>query len=205
LIVLWKSNNGKGDIYMSKKESKKGRREITDDVDEVTQEALGSDIGSVPEELEARLEEADPMESIPCFVPGKPGFEEGKTLGGYYVSSKKVYSQKFKAGKKDDAGKKYRLLHVFKDAKERAFGIWGVGHIDWVMKMLLPKQFIAITYEGLAEESLKEGQNPPHKFSFKGIDLKFDPESMREHDEMDRAGATLPANRTTQEPNLMRQ
>lgn len=148
----------------------------TKNYDEVTT-AAPADLGVLPAELAAKLTEADPMESIPTFVPGKPGFEAGVTLAGYYVRTKRVYSDKFAAAKKDVNGRKYRDLHILRDVKNRNLGIWGVGQLDWAMTKLAPNQLIAITYDGQVGKPIRPGQSVPHKFTFKGLDLHFDQEA----------------------------
>jgi hypothetical protein len=133
-----------------------------------------ADLGSVPAELATKLTTADPLEQTPTFVPNKPGFEAGATLGGVYIRTKRVYSDKLMGGKRDDAGKKYRELHILRDSKGRHFGIWGVGQLDWAFARIAPGQYIAVTYEGMVGKPLRPGQSAPHAFTFKGVDLHFD-------------------------------
>lgn len=116
---------------------------------------------------------ADPFETPPSVVPGKPGFEEGETLCGNYLRTKRIYSNKFKGNKRDSQNRKYRDLHIFTDiVTGEKFAIWGVGQLDKVLPMLRkpvdgkPGQYLELTYTGLATESLVEGQNPPHTFEF---------------------------------------
>lgn len=142
--------------------------------DEVTTINAPADLGALPADLAAKLTEADPMENIPTFVPGKPGFEKGVTLAGYFVRTKRVYSEKLAAAKRDEAGRKYRDLHILKDVKGRNLGIWGVGQLDYAMARVAANQLIAITYEGQIGKPLRAGQSVPHKFTFKGLDLSFD-------------------------------
>lgn len=133
-----------------------------------------ADLGAVPSEVAQKLTVADPLEQTPTFVPNKPGFEAGTTLGGIFVRTKRVYSDKLMGGKRDEAGKKYRELHILKDTKGRHFGIWGVGQLDWALARVNPGQYIAITYEGMVGKPLRPGQSAPHSFTFKGVDLHFD-------------------------------
>lgn len=134
----------------------------------VTDEAarnIDSDIGALPVELQAKLEVVDVLDSMPTFVPAKPGFEIGKTLAGYYLGTKRVISDKFTAGKTNDEGEKYRDLHMLKDAKGRAFGIWSVGQLGFIMRRVSVGQLVAVTYEGRLEAAIKPGQQPPHNFT----------------------------------------
>jgi len=126
-------------------------------------------VGEVDAEEEARSNEVDPFESIPHVTPGKPGFLPGKTLAGYFVRTKRVVNENSKAAKIDPVtGERVRMLHIFRDKKETVFGIWGVGALDATMRSIRGGDWLAITYEGLADTALKPGQNPPHKFTFKG-------------------------------------
>lgn len=133
-----------------------------------------SDIGAIPAELAAKLVEADPMENVPTFVPGKPGLEVGATLAGTFIRTKKVYSDKLMGGKKDELGRKYRTLHLFRDAQNRQFGIWGVGQLDYALTRVEPGTFLAVTYNGQAGKPIRAGQSVPHSFTFKGVNLSFD-------------------------------
>lgn len=139
-----------------------------------TNNATPKDLGAIPADLVAKLTEADPMENAPTFVPGKPGFEVNATLAGTYVRTKRVYSEKLMGGKKDDSGRKYRELHMFKDHKGRGFGIWGVGQLDYALSRVEPGTFLAVQYLGQTGKPLRAGQSAPHAFSFKGVNLSFD-------------------------------
>ena len=55
-----------------------------------TQTQTTANIGAIPADLAAKLNEADPMENVPTFVPGKPGLEVGATLAGAFLRTKKV-------------------------------------------------------------------------------------------------------------------
>jgi hypothetical protein len=98
------------------------------------------------------------------FVPDKPGFEAGTTLAGVYENTKKVVSEKLTTSKRDENGRKYRLLHVFRDAENNAFGIWGTGILDALMKSVSVGNIVAVTYKGRAAEPLQKGQQPPMEF-----------------------------------------
>lgn len=142
-----------------------------------TQNTVPSDIGAVPADLAAKLTEADPMENVPTFVPGKPGLEVGATLAGAFVRTKKVYSDKLMGGKRDETGRKYRTLHLFRDHKGRQFGIWGVGQLDYALTRVEPGTFLAVTYNGQSGKPIRAGQSAPHSFTFKGVNLAFDYEA----------------------------
>lgn len=98
------------------------------------------------------------------FVPDKPGFEAGATLAGIFIQTKKVVSEKLTTSKRDENGRKYRLLHVFKDAEDNAYGIWGTGVLDALMKSVTVGKIVAVTYKGRAAEPLQKGQQPPMEF-----------------------------------------
>lgn len=128
------------------------------------------DFGGVDATLTAQAKEVDPFESIPTVVPGKPGFEEGKTLAGRYVRTKRVVSDKFEAGKIDaETGEKYRDLHILRSANGVVYGIWSVGALGAAMKCLNLNDYIEVTYTGLGEKPLRPGQGKPHTFKFKGV------------------------------------
>lgn len=125
--------------------------------------------GQVDEQLSAGAEEADPFESIPTVVPGKPGFDQvGAVLAGTYVRTKRVVSDKFTAGKIDPkTGETYRLLHILRDAKGVTFGIWSVGQLGAAMRCLEEGDYVEVIYNGLGEP-LRKGQDAPHTFRFRG-------------------------------------
>lgn len=154
----------------------------------ITDEPNRSDLnfGEIPRELQQQLQDVDPLQNAPSFVPGKPGFEVGEKLGGYYVGTKRVYSEKFTAGKRDEAngGKIYRDLHILRHPQHGKFGIWSVGSLGFVMEKLAPNEYIMIEYTGLAEKALKPGQSAPHTFKFKGMNLELDTRTMS-MDELD--------------------
>lgn len=128
-----------------------------------------------------RLTEVDPLENIPCFVPGKAGFETGKKLAGEYIGTKRVYSDKFTAGKKEEDGRIYRDLHIMRNTvHNKKFGIWSVGTLGLVMSRIAPGQLLSVEYTGLAAKSLKPGQSAPHTFKFLGDNLNLDSVTMDE-------------------------
>ena len=142
------------------------------------------DFGALDQGVEQRLSEVDPLENIPCFVPGKAGFEAGKKLAGEYVGTKRVYSDKFTAGKKEDDGRIYRDLHIFRNTvHNKKFGIWSVGTLGLVMSRIAPGQLLSVEYTGLAEKSLKPGQSAPHTFKFLGDNLNLDSVTMNESED----------------------
>lgn len=142
------------------------------------------------QDLSKQTEDLDPMNSIPTLVPNKPGFEAGQTVGGRYIGTKTVYSNKFTAAKRDEQGRMYRKLHIFQHVKSgQKFGIWGVGQLDWVMSQVdaTTKPYMEVTYEGVGEV-LKQGQSAPHNFKFKGAGIDLD--RMNDEAEMQRGMAT---------------
>lgn len=108
----------------------------------------------------------NPFENIPSFVPGK-NLEPGRLLAGFYVRTKRVWSEKLTAGKKDPrSGKRYRDLHILKDATTSArFGIWSVGQLGAVLPFLKRDQYVTIEYLGIAAKSIRPGQSPAHDFN----------------------------------------
>jgi hypothetical protein len=170
--------------------STKKNNKVTDEGINEAARTAPADLGALPVELAAKLEVVDVLDSMPTFVPAKPGFEIGKTLAGYYVGTKKVVSDKFTAGKVDDQGNKYRLLHMFKDTKGRNFGIWSVGQLAFVMTRVNLNQLVAITYEGRAAESIKPGQAAPHEFTIQAEGELRNPDAGHEYErELEAAGA----------------
>lgn len=130
----------------------------------------GKDIGVVDASLAKSLKKLDPMEEIPSFVPGK-NLEVGMSLAGRYLHTKRVYSEKFTAGKRDASGRKYRDLHVLADVKSGAkFGIWSVGQLGIIFDRARPAtsekpgQYMVVKYTGLAKEALRQGESPAHEF-----------------------------------------
>lgn len=98
------------------------------------------------------------------FVPDKPGFEAGVTHTGIYLYSKKVVSEKLTTGKRDENGNRYRMLHIFKDAANNSYGIWGTGVLDALIKGVAVGKIVAIKYVGRAAQPLQKGQQPPMEF-----------------------------------------
>lgn len=98
------------------------------------------------------------------FVPDKTGFTAGITLTGIFVNTKKVVSDKLTTSKRDENGKKFRNLHILKDAEGKPFGIWGTGVLDVLMKSVTAGKIVGITYKGRAKEALQQGQQPPMEF-----------------------------------------
>ena len=146
--------------------SKKNRNEMTDEVTNEQADLAGT-IGREDEILEASLREVDPFEEIPTFTPGKPGFEAGMHYAGKFVRTKRVYSDKFTAGKIDAETKKtYRDLHILEDKNGKKFGLWSVGQLGYMFEKTEAGQYIKVVYEGKAEEALKAGQSPAHNFKF---------------------------------------
>lgn len=133
---------------------------------------VGSDIGVV--DASAQMATADLSNDAPTLVPGK-NWKTGVTVGGRYLETTRVYSEKFTAGKKDAiTGKKYRDLHMLVDAKGNEFGIWSVGILGNFFARLPQNALVAIKYLGLGDAPIKAGQSAPHEFDFqveKGVRL----------------------------------
>ena len=133
---------------------------------------------AVPE-FEGKAVDFDPMETFPCFVPGK-NFEPGMTLKGLFQYNKKATSKKNTNWQIDpETGLPTRILHVFVDGAGREYGIWSVGGLTGMMDRMAPGSYLEIKYMGKAATSLKPGQSPPHTFEFKatgpdGKKLEFD-------------------------------
>lgn len=126
----------------------------------------------------ASLQENNLFDSIPAFVPGKPGFDQvGMIRGGIYLKTKRAYSNKLKGAKKDEYGRKYRDLHIFQAQDGKLFGIWSTGQLGATLSRLNPQTEVFVRYDGLAAQPLEEGQDPPHTFTFltkKGVPLMVD-------------------------------
>ena len=137
--------------------------------DTAVNQQIPADLGAADETVMNSLQAYDPYATIPTFVPGK-NFEEGMTLVGRVKHTRRVFSNKFTAGKKDKEGNIYRDLHTLTDMKGRDFGIWSVGKLG-ILAMLPAGSLIAITYLGRDAEALKPGQAPAHNFGFKGENL----------------------------------
>lgn len=164
--------------------AKNKNQEIQDEVSTNTD----LDFGASNAEIEGRLSDVDPLENIPCFVPGKQGFEKGKKLVGKYIGTKRVYSDKFTAGKRDEEGRLYRDLHIYlHPIHNKKFGIWSVGTLGMVMSRLAPGELLTIEYTGLAEKSLKPGQSAPHTFRFRGDNVNLDTVTMSQDEERETA------------------
>lgn len=151
--------------------AKKTKEELQSEEDERTKETLAAmaGVGEVDAELSASSNEVDAFESMPTVTPGKPGFDDGKTLAGTFVRTKRVENENSSAAKVDPVtGRKMRNLHIFADKRGTKFGIWGVGSLDAAMRCMKEGAYIEITNDGLAAEPLKPGQNPPRNFSYKG-------------------------------------
>lgn len=141
-------------------------------------------IGEVPAEMAGQLEEVDAFKKIPSVTPGK-SFLAGRTLAGYYKGTKTCYSEKLAGNKRDSSGRKYRLLHLFKDVKGNKFGIWGVGVLDYTMTLIPHDSFVAVTYNGKDTQAIKPGQTAPHSFTIKGVNIDLDAEKLAQARELD--------------------
>ena len=150
---------------------------------EVVEQELLVGIGEVPHDMESKLDEVDAFKKIPSVTPGK-SFQVGRTLAGFYQGTKTCYSEKLAGNKRDSSGRKYRLLHLFKDAKGNKFGIWGVGVLDYTMTLIPLESFISVTYNGKDASALKPGQSVPHSFTIKGVNIDLDAEKMAQAREM---------------------
>jgi hypothetical protein len=123
----------------------------------------GVDIGAVDV---AGMEDAALITNNPALVPGK-NWGIGTTVGGNYLDTTRVYSDKFTAGKKDRDGRIYRDLHNLRDANGKEFGIWSVGTLAAFFRRLPAGAKVAIKYTGLGTAPIKPGQSVPHLFEFK--------------------------------------
>jgi hypothetical protein len=151
-----------------------------------TEVVAGKDIGAAPKGMVFAA--ANPGEDMPDFVPGK-NWKVGQNLSGKYVGTERIYSDKFTAGKKDTNGKIYRDLHTLEDlTTAMPYGIWSVGVLGNFFAQVPVGAPVSITYTGVAAESFKPGQNPPHTFDF----------SLGEGYRLQRAGAQA----TEVQPNL---
>jgi hypothetical protein len=151
--------------------------------DEVTQDTFEGIGGAVNTE---GLKEVDLFATLPSFVADK-NWVVGRILAGKWISSKKIFSDKFSAGSIDKAtGKKCRMRHILEDAKGNKFVIWGLGGLDIIFKKLRPMQYVELTYTGKAAKPIKVGQSCPHEFTVKSnqdlLDLDDAPESIKETD-----------------------
>lgn len=128
--------------------------------EEVTQQVSVNEIGT----LDGDFVEASANENMPTFVPGK-NWKQGEVLGGTYVRTDRVYSEKFTAGKKDPVTKKkYRDLHVLEAKDTKLFGIWSVGVLGNFFTQVPANAPVRIEYAGIGDKPFKEGDNAPHTF-----------------------------------------
>lgn len=104
----------------------------------------------------------DPFENLPSFVPDK-NWKVGRKLCGRVIGSKRIFSDKFSAGKMVD-GKMSRMRHILEDVKGNKFVLWGVGALDVVMSRVAPGQYIELEFKGKADQPLKAGQSAPYVF-----------------------------------------
>ena len=151
----------------NKKQNKQtNASEEIDEVEGTPGAVAGSDVGATPHGVE--FDAADPGSNMPSFVPGK-NWEEGQTLAGRFIRTDRVYSNKFKAGKTDPVSKKkYRDLHVLEDMSNNIlFGIWSVGMLGNYFDQVPSEAPVSITYTGLGDKPLQEGQSCPHTFEYK--------------------------------------
>lgn len=136
---------------MAKTQEKK-----TDELVQDTYENIGgSDAGRT-------VKEQDPFENLPSFVPDK-NWKVGRKLCGRVVGSKRIFSDKFTAGKMVN-GKMSRMRHILEDKNGQKFVLWGVGALDVIMDRVVAGQYVEIEFKGRAEKPLKAGQTPPYTF-----------------------------------------
>lgn len=129
-----------------------------------TELRAGVDIGAPVSDVAFGV--VDPSENAPTFVPGK-NWAIGQVLAGRYLETRRIYSDKFTAGKKDADGRIYRDLHILADLKTgKEYGIWSVGVLANFFRQCPVLAPVKLTYNGIAKEALKKGQNPPHDFTF---------------------------------------
>lgn len=143
-----------------------------DDVQETYEEIGGSDTSRT------NLKEQDPFENLPSFVPDK-NWKVGRKLCGRVVGSKRIFSDKFQAGKMVD-GKMSRMRHILEDVKGNKFVLWGVGALDVIMSRVVPGQYIEIEFKGKAEKPLKPGQSVPYVFGIFSDTPLRDPDATAE-------------------------
>lgn len=149
-----------------KKQNQKAQGAANDEAEVPVTDTVqaGKDVGRAPAGL--KMSAANPGENMPVFVPGK-NWKVGDTLTGRYISTERVYSNKFTAGKKDKDGKIYRDLHTLEDLTDKSlFGIWSVGILGNFFNQVPLEAPVSITYKGLGEEAFKPGQSVPHTFEF---------------------------------------
>jgi|WetSurMetagenome_2_1015567.scaffolds.fasta_scaffold06944_2 hypothetical protein len=126
--------------------------------------------------------EVDPLKGLDAvYNAGQEGFEKGVTKLGQYVGDKLCVSTKEKKpnwkAHPTLQGKVTRLLHNFIVARpngellEKSYGIWAAGTLTAMLKRVKRGQIIAITYDGVSDESFKPNQAPPHMFTIRGKDL----------------------------------
>jgi hypothetical protein len=184
---------------MSKAKDKKSTKVDEQDIDL----GVANDLDfSVPEEMEELLKEVVKQEDGPTFQPGKPGFEVGKTLAGFYLGTRRIYSSKFRNPKiEKGTGLKYKDRHFFKHPKAGPFGIWAVGTTAPIFSRIPTKEpkFIAMTYLGLAEKPFKEGQSRPHMFTFKGDGISIEAQEFEDIYQKEAAAKKVGCNAATGE------
>lgn len=129
------------------------------------------------------VKEQDPFENLPSFVPDK-NWKVGRKLCGRVVGSKRIFSDKFTAGKLVN-GKMSRMRHILEDTKGQKFVLWGVGALDVIMDRVVPGQYVEIEFKGRAEKPLKAGQTPPYVF---GV---FSDQPLRDLDSMEQEMAQV--------------
>jgi len=166
------------------------KQDQTTNVDSVAGEVVmtaGKDVGRAPQGV--KFAAANPGENMTVFVPGK-NWKLGEILTGRYISTERVYSDKFTAGKKDLNGKIYRDLHTLEDMNDKSlFGIWSVGILSNFFDQVPVEAPVSITYKGLGDKPLKAGQSVPHTFDF----------ALGEGYRLQRGGAIVDSQQTAQQ------
>lgn len=156
---------------------KTAAKEFQEDMEDLT---IGNFDVSQLEDL--GFNEIDPLKGLDAvYNAGQEGFEKGITKFGAYLGDKLCVSVKEKKSNwkvhPTLPGKVCRLLHQFVVAKpngellDSSYGIWSAGVLSAMLKRVKRGQLVAITYEGLADESYKEGQSKPHMFTIRGKNL----------------------------------
>lgn len=128
-----------------------------------TELAAGTEIGVPPKGV--NMAAVDLNKEIPALVPAK-NWQKGVTVGGKYLGTERVVSEKFVGNKRDSQGRKYRDLHTMLDANGNEFSIWSVGLLGQFFSRLPIGATALITYTGLAATSIRPGESPAHEFTY---------------------------------------
>ncbi len=122
--------------------------------------------GAVPQGLVGKVEEFDPMESIPTLRVGGD-FAKDMVIGGYFESTEELASVKFtKSQTRNEAGVPTSFRHVLRIGSPTGdrLAIWSTGELKMVFSKLLPGDFIQLTYKGKGKNA---ANNDQHFFEYK--------------------------------------